>query len=171
MDAFYERPARHDVDYVPGAVSDDYERPIERLLGVQGHPVSQDWMALLSTLYIFLIFMEPAHLHSVALIEGLDQDLQKATFWIELLVMTFFFIELSIEGLLLRNYWMHMKNSIQGATTSGLMKALIQTNKLNLLRISLDLIFVVDFTVYWAMYPYNMFRFTRLLRPGSRLTY
>lgn len=167
MDAFYERPARHDVDYVPGAVSDDYERPIERLLAFQGHPLYQDWMALLSTLYIFLIFVEPAHLHSMPMIDDMNSDVRTATFWIELLVMTFFFIELTIEGLLLRNYWNHMKNSTQGATTVGLMKAVAQTNKLNLLRICLDFVFVVDFTVHWSMFPYNMFRFTRLLRPSS----
>ena len=140
---------------------------------IQQTTIFQMLLVFLCFAYMALVFFEPSHLHPNEMdVQDSYKDYKGSFDYIsEMVIISVFGLNFIIELFMIVSIYKY-SSAVIHKKKQGLRKVfriLIIENHLNTLTIFLDLILIVDFVCYVSLYPYNMFRFTRLLRPSSIL--
>lgn len=161
-DAIYLRAVRHDIDGNDFTCSwhnsiDTKSKFLKAVYFLQTNYIWQCFLHLVSWVYMAVGFFEPPHANA----KGYFQD--NPDYWIIILVieapvLLFFLIELFMEIY-------HRANDKRPFKTSSL------KNKKVLCKIILDVLFLVDFIIFFSNLPNPSFRFSRALRPCTDHSY
>jgi hypothetical protein len=159
IDALQERKRRNDIDY--------HGRGLYFIcFFIQSNWVFLNLMTVSTWLYIFLVFFEPAQLHDV---NSIDFDLFQTTKVVELVVLCIFACNFILEATLLISTYRYSSAIIHKnkGWFKRVMTILFKENPIHMLGLAVDLVFFIDYPIYVLGFPYGMFRFSRLLRPGN----
>lgn len=161
LDALSERRQRNDIDY--------HGKGLYFLcLVIQNNWVVLNLLTISTWVYIFLVFIEPAQLHDI---NSIDLDMYKIAKDVETAVLCVFACNFVLEALLLVSMYRY-SSAIVHKNKGWFSKAFtifLVENSLTTVTLLIDLVFFVDFPIYVLRFPYDFFRFSRLLRPGRRL--
>lgn len=157
MDALLKRKWRNDVDY--------HGRGIFHLcLFIQQNSIFSNLLTLSTWVYVGIAFIEPSQLYDI---NAIDMNLTEYSDIIELVILCLFGINFILEALLLISMYNYhavirynSKNCIQ-----RFLYIIFYENLMSTCILVSDALFFSDYIVYRVRFPYQMFRYTRLLRP------
>jgi hypothetical protein len=158
MDALEERRQRNDIDY--------HGKGLYFIcLMIQNNWLFMNLVVLCTWVYIFLAFIEPAQLHEA---QNFDLEMLAVTNIIELVILCVFACNFILEAILIISMYryssaiIHKKKNI----LQKIFRVFFVENLLSTSILVLDILFFIDFPIYVLRFPYKIFRFSRLFRPG-----
>lgn len=158
IDALEERKKRNDIDYHGKGV-------FYLCFIIQQAPLFLTLLEVSNWVYILLAFLEPTQLYDISLI---DLDMLQVTNIFEIVIMSIFACNFLLEALLLVSTYTYTAVIIHKNKTcfKRFCYIILYENWMSTSVLLLDIVFFVDIIAYRMLFPYQIFRFTRLLRPG-----
>lgn len=132
----------------------------------QTSPGFQNLLNFVTWIYLLLTFVEPSEYH-LKQFDIYEDSLFQYTFIVEAIVIALYTYDFLLELIHFQSLYRYRLNRRDRKTCLGMFFTLMFYEELDYsLRFFSNVIIITDFVFCWVYYPYNIFRFARLLRPS-----